>query len=403
MQGAFGAASWEERRGRVMGNKKKKIGLISLWVCTLAVILGLGALDALVPNTVGDTAALPALPCLSYATEEDSASSVKAKLFGVVTLKEIKLKNYKDVKLIPGGTPIGVRLIGDGVSVVGMGEVMTQGKSVCPAKEAGLAVRDVITKVNGVSVKSVSSLCAAIEAAGGKTVTLLCKREGKELSISLTPVLSDSDGKYKSGMWVKDASSGIGTLTFIDPQTGEFGALGHGIADKETGALSDGSRGIVTECTITGIVKGEKGKPGELRGYLGNRKTGALLKNTECGVFGVLSECEGEAIPIAPAGEVKAGKAVLRAALDGTVEDYEIEISHLGGSKTKCFTVTVTDSRLLEKTGGIVQGMSGSPIIQNGKLVGAVTHVTVANPTEGYGIFIENMLSAAQIPQARAS
>ncbi len=389
-----------------MGNKKVKISFISLWICALALLLSLGFLDCLIPDSavLAEDETLPAYPCVSYTDAGElltdglgTVSTVKAKLFGVVTLKEIKLRSYDGVALIPAGTPIGVKLLGDGVSVVGMASVASSGKSVCPAKEAGLLEKDVILKVNGTPVKTAATLSSLIEASEGKPLTLLCKRGEKELALTLTPVRADSDGKYKSGMWVKDISAGIGTVTFIDPKTGEFGALGHGISDRETGALTDGSRGIVTDCVVTGIVKGEKGTPGELRGYLKSNKRGALLKNTECGVFGVLTSYEGEALPIAPASEVKAGKAILRTALDGkSTVDYEIEISDLGRGTTKCFTVTVTDPRLLEKTGGIVQGMSGSPIIQNGKLVGAVTHVTVNDPTKGYGIFIENMLNAAQ-------
>ena len=397
----------------IMGNKKVKLSFISLWTVFLALLLSLGALDVLIPSraVLSDPSLLPAYPCISY-TEEDEPvtdsfgkiSTVKAKLFGVVTLKEIKLRDYSGVTLIPAGTPIGVKLLGDGVSVVGMANVTANGKSVCPAKEAGLMEKDVILKVNNAPIKTAASLSALIEGSEGKSITLLCKRHSEEITVTLTPVRADSDGKYKSGMWVKDISAGIGTVTFIDPKTGEFGALGHGISDRETGALTDGGRGVVTDCVVTGIVKGEKGTPGELRGYLKNQKIGALLKNTECGVFGVLTDFEGEALPIAPKTEVKEGKALLRTSLDGkTTVDYEIEIRSLGKGTTKCFTVTVTDPRLLEKTGGIVQGMSGSPIIQNGKLVGAVTHVLINDPSTGYGIFIENMLNAAQMPQARAS
>ncbi len=385
-----------------MGSKKLKIVFITLWTLSLAFVLSVCVFHHIIPE---NTVMLPAYPCVSYTEAEQTVtddlggtvSTVKAKLFGVVTLKEIKVHNYEGVSLIPAGTPIGVKLLGDGVSVVGMADVASGGKSLCPAREAGIQERDVILKVGTTPVKSAALLSSLIEASGGKSITLLCKRGEKELSFTLTPVKADSDGKYKSGMWVKDASAGIGTVTFINPKTGEFGALGHGIADKETGALCDGSRGVVTDCVVTGIVKGQKGTPGELRGYLKSTKCGALTKNTECGVFGVLTNFEGEAIPVVSASKVHKGKAILRTSLDGeSPVDYEIEISDLGRGTTKCFTVTVTDPRLLEKTGGIVQGMSGSPIIQNGKLIGAVTHVTVNDPTKGYGIFIENMLNAAQ-------
>ncbi len=399
----------KKRADGIMGSKKVKIIFVILWMFSLVFSVSFGVLRFILPE---DTSSLPAYPCVSYADVTEAVaddlggtvSNVKAKLFGLVTLKEIKLRNYEGVSLIPAGTPIGVKLLGNGVSVVGMADVASGGKSICPAKDAGIQEKDIILKVNGTPVKNAALLSTLIEASGGKSVTLLCKRGEEERSFTLTPVKADSDGKYKSGMWVKDASAGIGTVTFINPKTGEFGALGHGITDKETGSLSDGSRGVVTDCVVTGIVKGQKGTPGELRGYLKSNKRGALTQNTECGVFGVLTNFEGKAIPIATSKEVHAGKAVLRTALDGTeAVDYEIEIKDLGKSTTKCFTITVTDPRLLEKTGGIVQGMSGSPIIQNGKLVGAVTHVMINDPTVGYGIFIENMLNAAQMPMAKAS
>lgn len=379
----------------------------------LSFILCLGAIDCFLPHrlVLSTYDELPYHPCVSYADATDAVSdgfgtvtTVKAKLFGVVTLKEIEVKKYENVKLIPGGQTVGLKLLGDGVSVVGTAKVKTADGECSPAADAGLVRGDIILKVGGTPVKTVSAFAALVEQSGGKPLTLTCRRGGKELTLTLTPVVAQSDGKYKSGMWVKDVSSGIGTVTFIDPKTGEFGALGHGICDRESGALAPAARGVVTDAVVTDVVKGQKGTPGELRGYLKSTKRGVLLKNTECGVFGALSEYEGEALPIALSSEVKTGKAILRTALDcGKAEDYEIEITEIKNGATKSFTVRVTDARLLEKTGGIVQGMSGSPIIQNGKLIGAVTHVMVANPTEGYGIFIENMLNAAQMPMAKAS
>lgn len=383
-----------------------KISSVCCLIFFLALVISIGVLDLLVPASlvVSSYDELPAYPCVSVFDEGEEVAdgfgtvkTVKAKLFGVVTLKEIELKKYENVKLIPSGETLGLKLLGDGVCVVGTATVKTEKGECSPATEAGLMPHDVILKVNGTPIKTVASLTSFMENSGGKTLTLTCRRGTEVLTLHLTPVCAQSDGKYKSGMYVKDVSSGIGTLTFIDPKTGEFGALGHGICDKESGNLAPASRGVVTDAVVTGVVKGQKGAPGELRGYLKSTKRGTLLKNTNVGVFGALTEFKGEAIPIALSGEVKVGKATLRTALDsGIPKDYDIEITEIKNGTTKSFTVRVTDTELLEKTGGIVQGMSGSPIIQNGKLIGAVTHVMINDPAAGYGIFIENMLSAAE-------
>ena len=209
------------------------------------------------------------------------------------------------------------------------------------------------------------------------------------------------------GVFLRDSAAGIGTVTFIDKETGLFGGLGHGICDPDTGAPVSIRRGEVRRAVITGILRGSAGKPGEMRGHLDKEKVGALVKNDACGVFGVFTECPvSREVEIAYRHEVKEGNATLYTTLDGEcVTPYTVKISAIDREATgnKCFTVTVTDAALLAKTGGIIQGMSGSPIIQNGKLVGAVTHVMINDPTTGYGIFIENMLNAAQMPMAKAS
>ncbi len=398
---------------RIMRKNKLKITLMSLWLILFVTVIFLGAFDFMLPGrvVVSSYDELPSYPCVSLVDTGAEAvdgfgtvKAVKAKLFGVVTLKEIEVKKYEGLSLIPSGETLGLRLLGDGVSVVGIAKVKTKDGECSPAEAAGLCARDIILKVNGTPIKTVAALTALIEGSRGESVTLTCRRGREELSFTLSPVLAESDGKYKSGLLVKDVSAGIGTVTFIDPKTGEFGALGHGICDRESGALAPSARGVVTDAVVTGVVKGQKGTPGELRGYLKSNKRGTLLKNTECGVFGVLTDFEGEALPVATASAVKTGKATLRTSLDcEKAEDYEIEITEIKNGATKSFTVPVPDPRLLEKTGGIVQGMSGSPIIQDGKLIGAVTHVMINDPTAGYGIFIENMLSAAQTAVQKAS
>ena len=295
-------------------------------------------------------------------------------------------------KLLVGGTTFGVRLFTEGVQVVGVS------KEPCPALAAGIECRDRILSINGTVTQTVEDVVKAIGASEGNPLTLVCKRGEKDLTVTLTPQ-RDTSGKYHIGIWVRDHAAGIGTVTFVDPGSGAFGGLGHGICDGDTGALIPLSRGAVMEAEINGVVRGEQGNPGELKGYLSSKKIGTLLVNCDKGVFGILSpipEDICECVEVGSRGCIHAGKATLRCALgEDSIGEYEIELSDIGNENkgTKCFAVHVTDKALIEKTGGIVQGMSGSPILQDGRLVGAVTHVLIGDPTRGYGIFIENMLS----------
>ena len=318
--------------------------------------------------------------------------------------------SYKDLKLYVGGMPFGVKFLTEGVMVVGFGAVKTANGSVSPAEQAGLRASDVIVKINGQTVTDAAAVTDITEKCGGNAIQIVYSRDGKQASTTLSPALSSEDGKYKTGMFVRDSGAGIGTVTYIVPETLAFGGLGHGICDGETGKLIPMQRGSVVGVTINGVVKGLSGSPGEVKGYFSSGKTGTLLTNTECGVFGAFASlpeaATGEPVSIATRDQLKTGKAYILSTLDGTTpQKYEIEISDikLNSTSNKCFTVKVTDPALIEKSGGIIQGMSGSPIIQNGKLVGAVTHVLVNDPTAGYGIFIENMLNAAQVPMAKVS
>ena len=297
--------------------------------------------------------------------------------------------------LIPGGMVFGVRFFTEGVLVVGIPE----GKA-SPAYSAGVRVNDVILKVDGVAVKDAEGLSHAVDAAGGRAVELTCRRNGKDFTVNVTPRLEESG--YKTGIWVRDSGAGIGTVTFIDPKTGLFGGLGHGICDADTGKPMPLGRGVLLGVNIGGITKGAAGDPGEIRGSFRQEKLGAVTDNTDRGIFGIYSKIPrslyGE-LPIAHKDEVRGGAATILCTLeDGKICEYKVELSSIDPTAEggRCFTVKVTDPTLIAQTGGIVQGMSGSPIIQNGKLVGAITHVLVGDPTRGYGIFIENMLEAAE-------
>lgn len=302
--------------------------------------------------------------------------------------------------LCPGGMAFGVKFTSKGLLVVGLSDVKADGKTRNPAREAGLKVRDILLTADGEELSELSDFTKRVEQSGGSGIRLTLMRDGERQQTTLYPILSDGDGRYKAGLWLRDGSAGIGTVTFIDPETGEFGGLGHGICDAETGSLIPLRKGTAMKVEIGGVVKGKSGRPGEIKGYFLPEKSGGVFSNTVCGVFGIFTEKPSDTpapLPIGLREEIREGKAELICTLggDGAIR-YEIELSEIdrGGTDNKNFVVRVTDKRLLERTGGIVQGMSGSPIIQNGKLVGAVTHVMVSDPAVGYGILIENMLDA---------
>lgn len=310
------------------------------------------------------------------------------------------VKNVSQMKLIAAGTPFGVKFHTEGVVVVG----------ICgncgPAADAGLKKGDVIMTIDGNPVGNVGEFAEAIRNSNGAAVKLEYKSGGLMHTAKVEPIL-DENGEYKLGVWIKDSAAGIGTVTFIEPETMLFAGLGHGICGAESGALVPFAYGSAEEVALSGITPGRAGTPGELKGSFTGKKQGKLIKNTDCGIYGVLTELpEGlsdELYPVGKSSEVKEGKAYIFTTVDGDGrQKYEIEISKIDkNGNGRNFSVRVTDEALLQKTGGIVQGMSGSPIIQNGKIIGAVTHVLVSNPTEGYGIFIENML--AEISESAAT
>ena len=308
-------------------------------------------------------------------------------------------KDYSSLQLIPGGIPFGVKFTTDGVLVVGFCDIEKEGGLCNPARDAGLRVRDILTHLNDQPITSAQDLTDKMAASGGASVSVRYTRGGKPCTTTLTPVKDASTGTLKSGLYVRDSGAGIGTLTFVLPGSGAFAGLGHGICDSDTGELMPMHRGRVTDVTISGVNRGVSGTPGELRGYFGTGKQGTLLQNTPCGVFGVLQsipeQLAGQSCGVATRDEVHEGEATVLCTLSSNERrSYSVRISAINPSArgSKCFTVQVTDPSLLEETGGIVQGMSGSPILQDGKIVGAVTHVLIGDPSRGYGIFIENML-----------
>ena len=303
--------------------------------------------------------------------------------------------------LIPIGHTIGIKLFSEGVLVVGLSEVESAGGTAAPAKDCGLKVGDFILQVDGTEVESTEHFQALMQQAAGEAVKLQIERNGKAMQLEASCV-PGGDGVWRLGAWIRDSLAGIGTMTFYDPATGVFGALGHGINDVDTALLMPLDVGSIMDSTVKAVKKGSAGDPGELRGNFNlTWDRGDLYANTDCGVFGTMDACEmtqGQALPVAQPEETALGAATILSNVSGdAVEEYQIEITRICNlqGQTQNFVVKVTDPRLLEATGGIVQGMSGSPILQNGKLIGAVTHVMVDDPTSGYGICITNMLQQA--------
>ncbi len=390
--------------------KKLSSAVLSL-LCAAAVFVGI--CDAAIPDRIAaranDTAALASIftneAAMALASERNGdifRTSCSAKLFGTIPIKPVDVTVIENVSLIPGGVPFGVKLYANGVIVVGVGDVACGTKNVSPAREAGFMERDIIRALDGKAVSEAREVSELVSASEGKPIEFTVERGGRELTISVTPVISASDGKYKTGLLIRDSTAGIGTVTYINPEIGSFAGLGHGICDTDTGELVELTRGTVVNVAISDVVKGQPGIPGELKGYFSSGKIGTIFGNNDCGVYGIFSEYPAgvgsDAIPIALSSEIKEGEAELWCTTDGGgIGKYKVNISNIdhSGRNVKNFVVTVTDPALLECTGGIVQGMSGSPLIQNGKLIGAVTHVLINDPAKGYGIFIENMLASA--------
>ncbi len=296
--------------------------------------------------------------------------------------------------LVPGGKALGIRMTTDGVMVAGVSQVETENGAVSPASDAGIQKGDIITRLGGTEIDTAEDFKTAAGELDGEKISVTVDRQGKIKQFNLEPALAN-DGCWKLGLWLRDGVSGVGTLTFYDPQTGVYGALGHSISDSDTGAVLPLGDGSIYDAEIVGIVPGEVGTPGALNGDTDEAAfLGDIRINCGCGIFGT-ADFEGDALET---GEIKTGKATIYCTLSGDeISEYEIEIKKV--YETSDFTtvmLTVTDPELLEQTGGIVQGMSGSPIIQEGKLVGAVTHVFINDPASGYGISIQDMLSMAE-------
>jgi stage IV sporulation protein B len=307
-----------------------------------------------------------------------------------------------DKTLIPMGNAVGINIQSEGVMVVGVPEILSDGVSVSPARDAGVSAGDIITQIGAQHVSSNEDLKSAIDKLDGSPIPLKVTRGSNILQLKLTPH-KGADGHCELGLWMRDGIAGIGTLTFYDPDTGAFGALGHSVNDIESGVIIPLRDGTIMHSVVTDVIVGKAGMPGQLRGSFSvDNVLGSLTINSPSGIFGKMEAGDmirgKTALPAAKTSEIKTGPATILSNVSGSeVREYKVEVTRIyTGSEAvgRSMMISVTDQDLIKQTGGIVQGMSGSPIIQNGKLIGAVTHVLVNDPTRGYGISIENMLDS---------
>nr|WP_242975731.1 SpoIVB peptidase [Lactonifactor longoviformis] len=327
--------------------------------------------------------------------------TIECRLCHVMPLKKVKVQIVEDTWVAASGTPIGLYMETEGVMIIGSGDVVsTDGIAYQPAEHI-VQAGDYILKANGTDITNKNQLISMIHDSNGETMELLVDRNGEEIPLSLTPLLGE-DNSYKLGIWVRDNTQGIGTLTYVDAH-GNYGALGHGISDVDTGELLKLDRGELYQAEILSVMKGSKGNPGELSGVINYQKSnqlGSIDINSEKGIFGTIPAESRESLHLVPMEvglkqDVTTGSAKILTTVKGETKEFDIEITEIfwdQADTNKAFSIQVTDPDLLEYSGGIVQGMSGSPVIQNGKIIGAVTHVFVQDATKGYGIFIENML-----------
>lgn len=342
---------------------------------------------------------------LSASEKSDSIGeefNVDLKAFGIIPFSTVSVEVVDELQVAVLGTPFGMKLYTEGVLVIDMTDVETENGNVNPAKEAGILKGDYIVSVDDRKIGTNEELSAAVEASAGNEMEFEIKRNGKTKVIRFCAALSKETNSYKIGLWVRDSSAGIGTLTFYSPVTGVVCGLGHGVCDEDTEELLELDSGELVTAEIISVEKGSSGNPGQLKGKFTYSTIGAIDLNSECGIFSLLQGRLNlsNLTEIALKQEVRDGEAQLLCTVNGeSPKLFSCSIKKKNAaylSPTKNLIVTVTDKELLNLTGGIVQGMSGSPILQNGKLVGAVTHVLIDDPTSGYGIFAENMLKTAQ-------
>lgn len=342
--------------------------------------------------------------------KKETEKKAKVKLLGLLPIKSVSVKAIpSEVMLYPGGQPLGVKISTKGVLVVALSDIETsKGKVTSPGASSGIQIGDSIIKINKKEISSAEQVASLVNSSEGNELAITIERKGSIINKKVTPIKNDSDNSYKIGLWVRDSTAGVGTLTFYDAKSQRFAALGHPITDIDTGTILNVSTGQIVSSSIVSVRKGLRGSPGELKGIFVDEDSslGNVSKNTECGIFGsadksLINKKYDKPMKVALRNEIKEGPAKIITTVQGEEpKAYSIEIQKLleqDSPGPKSMIIKVTDPELLEKTGGIVQGMSGSPIIQNDKIVGAVTHVLINKPDVGYGIYIEWMLKDADI------
>lgn len=337
-------------------------------------------------------------------TENGGVGSYDLKLMGV-TLRQVNVQVRPEKEVYVGGQCVGVAMYTKGILVIDRADIqVSENEKRNPGLEAGLRIGDFIEKANNVSLQNVSDFNKVIEGAKDKPIALIVRRGEQTLQLTIQPALDQNEKKYRLGLWLRDSTAGIGTVTYVNPSSLEFVALGHPISDGDTGVILPVGQGSIVECRLNAIEKGKTGTPGELKGSFSTdaNQYGDIIDNCSYGLYGVLKKSLPNAlypnpIPIGSRDMVREGKATILSTIDGNgIQEYEVEIVKANRQSTRApkgMIIKVTDKRLLEKTGGIVQGMSGSPILQNGHLIGAVTHVLISDPTKGYGLYIDWMFN----------
>lgn len=335
--------------------------------------------------------------------------SSKADVLEVGNVAKTNYTKSSDIMVYPGGKPLGIKINTKGALVIALSDIEVEGDKVqSPAALAGIAVGDSIIEINGYEIKRAEDIATYVARESGKEIKVKVLRKGEEMIFHVNPIISKNDDKFKLGLWVRDSVAGVGTLTFYHEESGKFGALGHPITDVDTATIMSVGKGEIIDSNIVSVRRGTKGNPGELRGILSenNQVIGSIDKNTTAGVFGkgskaLISENYTTPIKVGFKNEVKVGKAQILTTIDGSEPQlYDIVIEKLLNQTEpdgKSMVIRITDPICIEKTGGIIQGMSGSPIIQDGKLVGAVTHVLVNKPDTGYGIYMDWMIDAVNL------
>lgn len=339
----------------------------------------------------------------SVSNSKEKEINVELSLFGKVFLKNIQVDVLEKIKVVPIGKIIGLRLYTNGVLIVGMSEIEdVNNKLTKPYEASDIKEGDTIVKVNEEEIDGIESLKKVVNNSKGENVTVTIVRDGSVVTSNITPIRVKNN-EYKLGLWVKDAATGVGTVTYYEKETGSFAALGHGIVDFDTDRLIDIDTGEVVTSKVLSIKKGENGKPGEIKGTILNQRViGNVTKNTQFGIYGQLTNLASlnidtsKSMEVALRNEIQLGDAKLICALEDNIsKEYEIKIEKIyeqNNSDNKSMLIKIVDNQLLEKTGGIIRGLSGAPIVQNGKFIGAVTNVLVSNPEVGYAIFADMMI-----------